>query len=99
MNLNAKLHPHFLDLSVYYSKQAIISKNQVDTMRKTNKRVQKTVEDLWAENTQLLKDLNRSGPGQPPLAKKREMPKRPQSKTSKSKNRGEIPNVIGSADI
>ena len=68
-------------------------------MRKTNKRVQKTVEDLWAENTQLLKDLNRSAPGQSPSLKKRDGQKRPQSKTSKSKNRKEIPNVIGSADI
>ena len=68
-------------------------------MRKTNKRVQKTVEDLWAENTQLLKDLNRSLPGQSPSTKKRELPKRTQSKSSKHKNRGDIPNVIGSADI
>ncbi|KAL5253893.1 hypothetical protein ACHWQZ_G013602 [Mnemiopsis leidyi] len=80
-------------------KRADHLQEQVDTMRKTNKRVQKTVEDLWAENTQLLKDLNRSAPSQSPSPKKREGSKRPQTKTSKSKNRKDIPNVIGSADI
>ena len=33
-------------------------------MRKTNKRIQRTVEELWAENTDLLKDLNKNEPGE-----------------------------------
>ena len=35
----------------------------MDTMRKTNKRIQKTVEELWAENTELLKDLSKNEGG------------------------------------
>ena len=38
--------------------------SKVDMMRKTNKKMQKTVEELWEENTQLLKDLNKTKVGE-----------------------------------
>lgn len=73
-------------------KRADHLQEQVDAMRKTNKRIQKTVEDLWAENTQLLKELNKTET-------------RPERKSHSGRTRHKqdpemsVPNIIGSADI